>query len=228
MGCSKIAEQIRRRNQQGCGPAHAHPELPTGSRAALVPPGSRLSGKAGTAFGVPTSFAVSQFAPEVLGHGDGHLHAPHYRLWRRRRQSQRTRRVPDVNRAIARQSMPKYVSSDHYPMFRFQCWRANLRILEIDEIKSIPGTPRSHPFIERLIGTIRREYLDQTLFWDRCDLEQKLNSYKVYYNLHRCHTGLAGITPAQRCGALAHPIANLDSYRWRKHCNSIFQTPAAD
>ena len=41
------------------------------------------------------------------------------------------------------------------------------------------------------------------------------------------HTGLAGITPARRCGAPAHPIANLDSYRWRKHCNSIFQTPAA-
>jgi putative transposase len=131
------------------------------------------------------------------------------------------------NRAIARQSMPKYLSSAHDPLFRFQRWRANLRILEITEIKSIPGTPRSHPFIERLIGTIRREYLDQTLFWDQGDLERKLDSYKVYYNLHRCHTGLAGITPAQRCGAPAHPIANLDSYRLRKHCNNIFQTPAA-
>ena len=66
------------------------------------------------------------------------------------------------NRAIARQHMPKHLSSDHDPLFRFQRWLANLRILEIDEIKSIPGTPRSHPFIERLIGTIRREYLDQT------------------------------------------------------------------
>jgi transposase InsO family protein len=58
------------------------------------------------------------------------------------------------NRAIARQSMPKQLSSDHDPLFRFQRWQANLRILEIDEIKSIPGTPRSHAFIERLIGTI--------------------------------------------------------------------------
>ena len=131
------------------------------------------------------------------------------------------------NRAIARQRMPKYLSSDHDPLFRFQRWLANLRILEIDEIKSVPGTPRSHAFIERLIGTIRREYLDQTLFWNQGDLERKLDRYKVYYNRHRCHSGLAGITPAQRGGAPAHPIANLHSYRWRNHCNGLFQTPAA-
>jgi putative transposase len=131
------------------------------------------------------------------------------------------------NRVIARQRMPKYLSSDHDPLFRFQRWLANLRILEIDEIKSIAGTPRSHAFIERLIGTIRREFLDWTLFWNHGDLERKLDSYKVYYNRHRCHTGLAGITPAQRGGAPAHPIASLHSYRWRKHCNGLFQTPAA-
>src|SRR5271157_1614049 len=98
------------------------------------------------------------------------------------------------NRAIARQRTPKHLSSDHDPLFRFQRWLANLRILEIEEIKSIPGIPRSHAFIERLIGTIRREYLDQTLFWNQGDLERKLDSYKVYYNRHRSHTGLAGIT----------------------------------
>ena len=131
------------------------------------------------------------------------------------------------NRAIARQRKPKHLSSDHDPLFRFQRWLANLRILEIDEIKSIPGTPRSHAFVEGLIGTIWREYLDQTLFWNQGDLERKLDSYKVYYNRHRCHTGLAGITPAQRGGAPVDPFANLDSYRWRKHCNGLFQTPAS-
>ena len=38
---------------------------------------------------------------------------------------------------------------------------ANLRILEIDELKTVPYVPCSHPFVERLIGTIRREFLDQ-------------------------------------------------------------------
>jgi putative transposase len=58
------------------------------------------------------------------------------------------------NRAISRQRMPRHLSSDHDPLFRYQRWLANLRILEIEEIKSIPRTPRSHPFIERLIGSI--------------------------------------------------------------------------
>src|SRR5271168_5156046 len=86
------------------------------------------------------------------------------------------------NRAIARQRMPRHLSSDHDPLFRFQRWLANLRILEIDEIKTIPSTPRSHAFVERLIGTIRREYLDLIWFWNQSDLERKLEDYKVFYN----------------------------------------------
>jgi putative transposase len=130
------------------------------------------------------------------------------------------------NRAIARQRMPRHLSSDHDPLFRFQRWLANLRILEIDEIKSIPGTPRSHAFVERLIGTIRREYLDQTLFWNQGDLERKFDSYKVYYNRHRCHTGLAGITPARRSGAPAYPIANLASTAGENTATASFKPRA--
>jgi putative transposase len=126
------------------------------------------------------------------------------------------------NRAIAKQTPPKYLSSDHDPLFRFHRWLANLRILEVDEIKAIPGTPRSHAFVERLIGTVRREYLDRTLFWKR-----KLENYKAHYNQHRCHTGLAGATPAERSGVPAQPIANLRSYAWRQHCNGLFQAPSA-
>ena len=131
------------------------------------------------------------------------------------------------NRAIAKQPTPKYLSSDHDPLFRFHRWLANLRILEVDEIKAVPCAPRSHAFVERLIGTLRREYLDQILFWNQSDLERKLEDYKTYYNHHRCHTGLAGATPAQRGGAPTHPTANLQSYRWRSHCNGLFQTPIA-
>jgi hypothetical protein len=49
--------------------------------------------------------------------------------------------------------------------FRFHRWLANLRVLEIDEIKSVSYAPASHPFVARLIGTIRREYLDRLFFW---------------------------------------------------------------
>ena len=89
------------------------------------------------------------------------------------------------NRAIAKQRPPRYLSSDHDPLFRFHRWLANLRVLEVDEIKAIPCTPRSHAFVERLIGTVRREYLDRTLFWNQSDLERKLENYKTYYNQHR-------------------------------------------
>jgi putative transposase len=131
------------------------------------------------------------------------------------------------NRAIARQTLPKHLSSDHDPLFRFHRWLANLRVFEVDEIKTIPNTPRSHAFVERLIGTIRREFLDRTLFWGQSDLERKLEGYQDYYNQHRCHTGLAGLTPAQRSGAPPPPTARFDSYQWRQHCHGLFQTPTA-
>jgi len=131
------------------------------------------------------------------------------------------------NRTIARQRPPKYLSSDNEALFRFHRWLANLRVLEVDEIKAIPCTPRSQAFVERLIGTVRREYLDRTLFWNQGDLERKLENYKTFYNQHRCHTALAGITPAERGGAPTHPVATLASYRWRRHCNGLFHTPAA-
>jgi transposase InsO family protein len=58
------------------------------------------------------------------------------------------------NRAIRGQLwMPKYISSDNDPLYRFHQWQANLRILELPQIKSIPYVPLSHPFVERLIGT---------------------------------------------------------------------------
>jgi hypothetical protein len=50
--------------------------------------------------------------------------------------------------------MPRCLSSDNDPLYRFHQWQANLRIREVTEIKSIPYVPLSHPFVERLIGTI--------------------------------------------------------------------------
>src|SRR5215813_9837273 len=86
------------------------------------------------------------------------------------------------NRAIHMQTLPKYLSSDHDPLYRFYQWQANLRVLEVQEIKTVPYAPLSHPFVERLIGTIRKEYLDQTLFWTATDLEQKLQAFQHYLN----------------------------------------------
>ena len=90
---------------------------------------------------------------------------------------------------------PKYLSSDHDPLYRFERWQANLRILEVTEIKTVPYVPWSHPFVERLIGTVRREYLDRTLFWTTADLENKLLDFRTYFNHHRTHAARAGRPP---------------------------------
>ncbi|MFL7871931.1 MAG: helix-turn-helix domain-containing protein [Anaerolineales bacterium] len=68
------------------------------------------------------------------------------------------------NQAVSAAAVPHYLSSDNDPLFRYHRWQANLRILDIEEIKTVPYTPLSRPFVERLVGTIRREYLDHTLF----------------------------------------------------------------
>jgi putative transposase len=66
------------------------------------------------------------------------------------------------NRAIEGQFLPKNLSSDNDPLFRFGRWRANLRVLEVDEIKAVPCVPWSHPFVERLMAQSER-VLDQVL-----------------------------------------------------------------
>ena len=50
------------------------------------------------------------------------------------------------NRAIARMGVPKYLSTDNDPLFTYHRWQANLRILEIDELKTVPYTPISQGY----------------------------------------------------------------------------------
>jgi putative transposase len=126
--------------------------------------------------------------------------------------------------AIAGAGLPKYLSSDHDPLYRFHQWQANLRILDVTEIKTVPHVPMSHPFIERLIGTIRRECLDQSLFWTATDLEQKLSAFKSYYNEYRSHQGLEGRTPIETPESKG---ADIQSPRWQRHCRGLYQTPIA-
>lgn len=116
---------------------------------------------------------------------------------------------------------------DHDPLFEAHRWRANLRILEIDEIKTVPQVPLSHPFVERLIGTVRREFLDHVLFWNARDLERKLAEFQVYYNAARNHASLGGRTPLSVGGGDAVIPADLNHVRWVSHCRNLVQLPIA-
>ncbi len=122
---------------------------------------------------------------------------------------------------------PRYLSSDNDPLFRFHQWYATLRILEVAEVKTVPYVPLSHPFVERLIGTIRREYLDQVPFWTARDLERKLLLFKEYYNPDRVHRGLGGSIPDPKLANTDQNIARLNNYRWNSCCPGLYQLPAA-
>jgi len=96
----------------------------------------------------------------------------------------------------------------------------------VEVIKSVPFVPVSHPFVERLIGTIRREFLDHVLIWNAIDLERKLEEFRKYYNENRVHQSLSGSTPGERSGepSPAHAVLH---YAWRHHCRGLFQMPIA-
>jgi putative transposase len=102
-----------------------------------------------------------------------------------------------------------------------------LRILDIEEVKTVPYTPLSHPFVERVIGTIRREFLDQVLFWNGRDLSKKLSQYMVYYNETRGHLSLSGKTPEQKARNALNSKLPIENFNWIPHCNGLFNTPIA-
>ena len=133
------------------------------------------------------------------------------------------------NAIASGKSLPKYLSSDNDPLFLFHRWKANLRVIDVEEIKTVPGVPTSHPFVERIIGSVRREYLDHLLFFNERDLQKKLNHFQDYYNERRVHSSLGFKTPKEKA---AEPITNravvsLENYRWESHCNGLNQLPVA-
>ena len=128
------------------------------------------------------------------------------------------------NEATSGSGWPDRISSDNDPLFQYHRWKANLRVLEIEEIKSLPHVPMSHPFVERLIGSVRRELLDHTFFWTTTDLENKLRYYQAYYNEKRCHSSRDGATPVSSDSG---KVVGINSYRWKKHCRGLFQLPVA-
>ncbi len=128
------------------------------------------------------------------------------------------------NHATSGQGWPSYLSSDNDPLFQYHRWKANLRVLEVAEIKSLPRVPLSHPFVERLIGSVRRELLDQTLIWTATDLDNKLRNYQRYFNECRTHSGRDGVTPVETSG---NTVVDINRYRWKELCRGLFQHPVA-
>jgi putative transposase len=68
----------------------------------------------------------------------------------------------------------------------------------IQEVLSTPGAPRQRAYIERLIGTIRRECLDHIIVFNASDLRHHLAAFTDYYHRSRTHLSLEKDTPDKR------------------------------
>jgi putative transposase len=131
------------------------------------------------------------------------------------------------NQAISGTAQPKRICTDHDPLFRFHRWLVNPRILDVEEFKSVPYAPASHSFIERLIGTIRREHLDHRFCRISIDLHRELEKFRTYYNRARVRRPLNGTTPADRAGHSASSRASAAHHAWQRHCDGLVDTPVA-
>ena len=79
--------------------------------------------------------------------------------------------------------------------------------------------------MERLIGTIRREYLDRILFWTTADLEAKLIDFHITITAIERMRGWKGACRNRLREERYHQL--VGSYRWRRHCRGLYQTPIA-
>jgi transposase InsO family protein len=70
--------------------------------------------------------------------------------------------------------------------------------MEIQEILTAPRSPWQNAYIERLIGSIRRDCLDHVLVFDERGLRRILKSYFDYYERSRTHLGLEKDAPIPR------------------------------
>ena len=68
----------------------------------------------------------------------------------------------------------------------------------IEEVVTAPWSPWQNPFVERMIGTIRRECLDHVIVLSERHLRRILSSYFDYYHRSRTHLSLEKDCPEPR------------------------------
>ena len=114
------------------------------------------------------------------------------------------------HRAFPWTSAPGYLVRDndraYGHVFTFRVGAMGIRDRPI-----FPGSPWRNGYADRLIGTLRRECLDQVVIFGEEHLRRILSAYAAYYNQVRTHLALQKDAPfhrtAQRSGTIvAIPI----------------------
>jgi putative transposase len=92
---------------------------------------------------------------------------------------------------------PKYLLRDNDGIYGTY-FKNRLKHMEIDEVKTAPRSPFQNPYVERIIGSIRRDCLDHLIILNEAHLKMKLKEYFRYYHEDRTHLGLDKNSPLGR------------------------------
>ena len=102
-----------------------------------------------------------------------------------------------ITEAVPWDSSPRYLIRDRDTAYGL-VFRQRLRAMGIRDKPTAPRSPWQNPYVERLIGTIRRECLDHMIVFGEAHLRRILGRYAAYYNESRIHRSLDKDAPFHR------------------------------
>ena len=77
-------------------------------------------------------------------------------------------------------------------------FRERVEALGIEEVVIAPHSPWQSPYVERVVGTLRRECLDHVVVLGEAHLRRIVRSYVGYYHGARTHLALEKDAPTPR------------------------------
>src|SRR5215470_81661 len=93
--------------------------------------------------------------------------------------------------------LPRYLLRDRDAIFGAE-FSKQVADLGMEEVLSAPRSPWQRAYVERVIGSIRRECLDHLIVFNEVSLRRTLRSYFDYYHKSRTHLSLAKDSPEPR------------------------------
>jgi transposase InsO family protein len=102
-----------------------------------------------------------------------------------------------VVEAFPRDEAPRYLLRDRDRIYGAS-FRRRVRNMGIEEVLIAPRSPWQNPYVERVIGSIRREVLDHVIVLRERHLTRLLTEYMAYSHRFRTHLSLAMDCPESR------------------------------
>jgi putative transposase len=84
---------------------------------------------------------------------------------------------------------PRFLMRDRDGIYGGVCSQM-LRSMTTPEVLTAPRSPWQNPFVERVIGSTRRECLDHVIIWNERGLRRYLRRYVAYDHQWRTHLSL--------------------------------------